>query len=537
MISKLAPFNLDLLILDSANSKLLQPIEVLDIFDGASKNFNSGGLFSTEIFGKYGEEKRNRVFAYINIKVGVFHPIIFKALTDLKGLYGDIMAGTEYAVWDTGLKDFIKSTPMDGKTGYTFFMDHFKDIRFETRPSTRREYNIKVVNKFKDKCMLDQILVMPAGLREYEIDEQGKPSEDEVNTFYRKFISYANLISDASIKVNPASIDQIRYKIQINFNDLYNYVKALLEGKKKLILGKWAARKVFDGTRNVITSMNNDTDTLNSPVTVSYNQTVVGLYQYLKATMPVSSYQIRNYFIHKVFVDNNGLSKLVNKTTLKSEMVDIPADYVDDWMSDEGLEKTITGFSEEDTRHDYVEIGGYYLGLIYKGPDNTFRLMQDIDELPPELDKQYVSPITMFELLYASVHKLSGTYPGFVTRYPITGYGSIYPSFAYLKTTVKTEIRTELDDAWQPTDTIAINWPLYNAPSVNSLSPHVSHIRRLGADFDGDMVSWIMAYTEEAIKEVTAKINSSSYYVDHNGKMNFSASTDNINQVLQNITR
>ena len=129
MEKKLDPFNISLLILSPQNTSLLKEVKVNDIFLGANtKEFHPEGLFSVDIFNKYGSEQRNRTFGYINFKVPVFHPVVYKAITDLKELYGEIMSGTSYAVFNDDEKDFIKTTPLDGQTGYSFFLKHFKDI-------------------------------------------------------------------------------------------------------------------------------------------------------------------------------------------------------------------------------------------------------------------------------------------------------------------------------------------------------------------------------------------------------------------------
>ena len=483
MEKKLDPFNISLLILSPQNTSLLKEVKVNDIFLGANtKEFHPEGLFSVDIFNKYGSEQRNRTFGYINFKVPVFHPVVYKAITDLKELYGEIMSGTSYAVFNDDEKDFIKTTPLDGQTGYSFFLKHFKDINFKITNSSKREYNIKLVEKFKDNCLMSNLIVMPAGLRDFEVDEYGKPSEDEVNTFYRKAISYSSLVTEASLKINPEAIDGVRYNLQSNLVNLYNHIKNLLEGKKKLILGKWASRKVFNGTRNVITSDVATVNELNDITMVDCNQTVVGLFQYLKATLPVSMYQIKNGFIAKALIGPNDPAILVNKKTLKSERVEINSDYFDDWMSDEGLEKTINYFGEEDLRHEPLTIANHYVGLIYKGLDKTYKVFQDIDNLPDGYDKSLVTPLTFCELLYLSIYKQSHTYPAYFTRYPITGNGSIYPTYPYLKTTIRSEVRTELDDSWNKTTDIAIQFPITNEMFVNSMSPHKIHLSKLGAD-------------------------------------------------------
>ena len=54
--------------------------------------------------------------------------------------------------------------------------------------------------------------------------------------------------------------------------------------------------------------------------------------------------------------------------------------------------------------------------------------------------------------------------------------------------------------------------------------------------FDGDTCSLIVTYSEEAIAEVSKKLDSKSFYVNTSGKISFSMATDTIGHLLQNIT-
>ena len=481
------PFNISLLELTDDKLKNIRPVTVLDAFEGASTNFHPNGLFSTEIFGKVGQERRLRAFSYINIKLEILHPVVFRILTDMKTLYLEIMNGKAYATWNDEIKDFEKSNPMDGSTGYNFFYTHYKDIVFEQRPSTKRQQGIALLSKYKNKSSLSKIVVLPAGMRDMEIQGDGRFSEDEINVLYKELIALSNNVSMDAIKNNVEILDNTRFKMQATFNQIYDLLENMIQGKKKLMMGKWASRKVFNGTRNVITSIPINNKELNNENNISINNVVCGLYQFLKAALPISLFNLRSGFLSKVFVGPNSPVFLVNKNTLKRETLQLRAEYYDNWMTDEGLEKIISLFQEEGIRHKPLEINGYYLGLIYKSPEGTFKIFQDIDELPTGLNKKDVYPLTFCELLYISVYKVANTLPGFVTRYPITGTGSIYPSMIYLKTTVVSEKRRELDDDWHPIEgQMAIEFPKPNTSFVNSLSPHSSHLQKLGADFDGD---------------------------------------------------
>ena len=542
---KSLPFNVELLILTNEDVRNVRPVKVLDIYDGSSKNLHPDGLFSTEIFGKYGEEKRNRLFSYINLNMGVFHPIIYKALIDLKSLYEGILSKKVYAVWNDEIKDFEESNIVNGNTGFNFFLSHFKDIKFDGRGSTEREFNIKLVERYKDNCILDKLVVIPAGLRDYTIDEATKkPSQDEINLMYVKALSIASIAENVNKNLNIEFLDTPRYNIQLTVMEIYEYIKSLMEGKNKLITGKWVSRKIFHSTRNVATSYISESTKLFGDKSVSSTQSVVGMYQLLRDILPLAVNKIRTGFLSEVFIGPNSPAMLVNKKTMKKEMVSIDSSYYDKWMTYEGIESLIALYGQENIRHNPLEIEDKYIGLIYLGESNyknegTFKLIHDIDEVPSDLAKNpnsIIRPISFTELLYISIYKEANQIPNVVSRYPVAGYGGIYPSYTYLKTTVKSEIRIELDHDWKPIDIKAVEFPIINKPFYNSISVAQVHVKKLGLDFDGDKQSFICLLTDDARREVSNLLNSRKFYIGVDGKMAFSAATPITNLVLASMT-
>ena len=108
MPKALTPFNLDPLLIKPNELRVMQQVQVPDIFDGSSENFHEGGLFSTTIFGNVGTELRDNSFGYIDIKLTVLHPFMLKVVTQLRGLYKDLIAGKAYAKWDEKEKRVAK---------------------------------------------------------------------------------------------------------------------------------------------------------------------------------------------------------------------------------------------------------------------------------------------------------------------------------------------------------------------------------------------------------------------------------------------
>jgi hypothetical protein len=533
------PFNISILSLTPKKLQGLRPVRVLDIFDGAGNDFHEDGLFSISTFGKVGDERRSQRFAYIDIKVSIFHPVIYRALVSLKRLYGSIISGNEYALWNEDIMDFERSDAFNGKTGFSYFVQYWEKIKFEETASVMREQNILMIEKYKSIALTTKVIVMPAGLRDIEIGADGRVRKDEINDFYHRLLSIANTISEASVRLNPEMINTARYSLQTTFNTLFETIESMVEGKKKLLMGKWASRRIMNGTRNVITAMDTSTAYLGAAGSVGFNNTVIGLYQGLKTIMPVARFHIRNGFLAKVFSSVEQPARLVDKKTLKMVEVKLKTEYFDRFMTDEGVEKVLTSFSEEELRHKAMEIDGYYLGLIYKGPDGTFRLMQDIDELPETRNKADVYPLTFCELLYLSCYKVLGKFPLFVTRYPVTGVGSIYPSKMHVKTTIKSQQRRELGETWEPMDDehVAYEFPITGGSFVNSLVPHSAKLARLGADFDGDTASGNVTYSDEAIAEVDEYLKKRKAYIGTDGRFTSSVNVSTVQLVLHNLTR
>jgi hypothetical protein len=531
------PFNIELLQLSQKNTSTMRPVKSLDVFVSSTKNFHPDGLYSTETFGIMGSDARFTRFGYIDLKINIIHPTIYNALVQLKALYSDIISSREFAVWDELSKDFIKSNALEGQTGYEFFINHFHEIIFSPRPSVQREQNILLIAKYKEKALLDKVLVLPAAFRDIEIDDFGRESSDEINSLYYKLVAISNTINPATVKVSPEAYNSQRNSLQNTFNEIYQSLSSIIEGKKNLLMGKWASRKVFNGTRNVITSMDTSSSHLGVSSNIGFNDTAVGLYQCMKAMLPITKYQLKNGFLSKVFIGVASPSLLTNKDTLMSERVNLKAEIFNQWMTNEGLDNLITNFKEPSIRDEPVKINGYYLGLMYKGPDGTFKLIHGIDELPEGRNKEDCKPITYGQLFYCSIYHVANNYPGYVTRYPVTGSGSIYVSKVFLKSTIKSETRKELGDDWSllGEDKIAYQFPT-DSDYFNSLSPNPSRLMNLGADFDGDTASFNIAYSDEAMDEAKKFFNSKIGYVASDGKFLSNVETDTIRYVLHNLT-
>lgn len=496
-------FNIYLLNVNKAMVNALRPTTVLDTFQGMSKDFHPDGLYSTLTFGSLGSARRATQFSYIDLGTEIISPAIAFALFDLKELYKDIMKGTRYAVWDPATCDFEPAQPADpgASTGYTFFVSKLKELKPKPNKSVSRQQAIDVFNKYRDIALSRYVLVLPAGLRDIEVkDDNKREQEHEINPLYRKLLATSRVIPE-NTRANTQALDATKWTLQNTFNEIYNLIFDILDGKKGFIRGKWASRRVVNGTRNVLSSMRASSPVLGRDDQVSPFDTSIGMFQYLKGLLPVMQHAIRTKYLAQC-AGPAGSLYLIDRKTLKRKLVEVqPKDYVR-YTTDEGVAKIIESFREDELRHEIMQIQGHYLGLIYND-GKTFKIFFDIDDLPAHLDKKYVKPVTLAELLYSSIYHTSGKYYGILTRYPVAGAGSSYVTAAKLTTTARTKYMRELGDDWlASTGPAATDFPIREcAEFFSTMSPHPVRLAGLAADFDGDTGSFEFLYSNEALKE------------------------------------
>lgn len=482
------PFNIRILKAHRDQLRGLKEIKTLDIFDKpGSSNFHPEGLFSTDIFGQVGTENRDTAFAYIDIKVSVLHPLVWVLLKRVRGLYHDILTGKAYATFDDKTKDFEKSDELEGETGYEFFMSHWEELVIPMGESPIRKQRIEMMRDYRDESVIDKILVMPAGLRDIEVDTVGRTREGEINEHYRRLISIANTIPETNAGGNSV-FDKARLSLQNSFNDIYEMIEGLVSGKRGFFLGKWGSRNIINGTRNVISAMDPNISHLDHVGLPGSNDTIAGLWQVSRAALPMFVAGLKNGILNEIFGTSEGSVPLIDTKTLKSEMVEVSPSDFDKWNTLEGLEKVISELSIIDQRDKPIIISDRYLALIYK-PKNkkVFKVFTDIDTMPEWVDKKDVHPITYFELIYLSMYSEVNELAALPTRYPVEGEGSIYPSKIYLMTTVRSERRQELGFDWTPLEGdehLAKVFPILDGKQsyVDTTVVHPSRLAGMGGD-------------------------------------------------------
>lgn len=537
------PFNFSILELTPQKLRFLPRIRSLSIRDPSTGNFHDEGFYSYSIFGAAGSAERDQRFAYIDCKVPIFHPVIFDRLVRLKRLYGDIVQGKAFAIWDDEKKDFFASDALSGQTGFAFFASHVAEIKFTRTSSAQRDLRIAVVESNMYKALTSQLLVMPAGLREIEIKEGGFESEQEITQLYRKFLAISNTVPEGLKDYNDSVYDSQRWSLQRTFNDIFALLLDMFDGKHGFYQGKWGSRRIWNGTRNVISALDPTTKVLGAPNQPSCTDVQMGLYQTAKAVLPIAQHALRTGFLHEVFGKDIMQVQLTDPQTLELETVDLDPDTVDDYTTWDGIERLLNVLSNTGVRNEPVMVAGRYLGLAYVN-DTEFRFCRAMSEIPEEMLKRPgvdVHPITYTELVYISGYHLWNKQCAMVTRYPVSGMQSVIPLGITVRTTVNARPRVELQHDWTPwegDDHVAWEYPDWNkkATFVETTIVHPMWLKGLGGDFDGDTVSVNAVYSMEAINDVKQGQKTRSFWVNGKNKFNVDGGYDTVAFMLRNLT-
>ena len=527
-------FNLDLLILNKQNSRGLLPVTNLNIFESSTKNFDPSGLFSTEIFGAVGSDARNTTFGYIELNTTVLHPLVFQHLVGLKALYGHIMAGKKYAKFNRNTGDFELATMDTGETGYVFFIKHIPLLKLDADDSDQRATRIAMIEKYGGSdSMLSRWLVLPAGYRDYYVDDNGVPKEDEVNDLYRKLMNTQNVLGN--IKTTPSSehtIDNIRYRVQQMVLDIYEQFRnVIFDGKHKRFLNSFVKRAVAYSTRNVITPSLSYVTNIYDDSGPTMDDTILGLFQFIKAITPITMNKLSTVFISRIFSEDTDSALLVNPDTLRSEVVSVSNFEKNKWLTMEGLEKIIDKMRRTEVRSEPVMVSGKYLLLVHDYR-NTITPIWNTDNMDESLDKAYLRPITYYEMLYLAISHIDKPVPGIATRYPVIVQGSTYPSFTYVQTTENPRKITYVSDGRSMK---LIEYPNYNEHYVDGMSVSSQHLGPLGGDFDGDKVSYTAFFKEGSVKEISKILNDKRFYLNTSGRLTYPPLTDTLEYVVSSM--
>ena len=141
-----ALFNINPMVIDDQHAFMMGEVTSLAIFESNSQVFDEHGLFSTTIFGPVGSTLRLEKPGYIDLKIPILHPLVYKHLISLNANFDKILSGKMKARFDPDTATFIEDS--SGGTGYEFFMQYIQYVDFKENASRERRDKIALVRGY-----------------------------------------------------------------------------------------------------------------------------------------------------------------------------------------------------------------------------------------------------------------------------------------------------------------------------------------------------------------------------------------------------
>lgn len=509
-------FNIDL-ITDKDIKQLPKDREIDDnrIFEVGGKNFTDRGLFSTEVFGVPGTKERRTTLGKILLNTNILHPYIWELVLKESAMYRRIIDSKEYGKVVKGSIVPAEENDKDAFTGYNRFIKEFVKLKFKpNRDSISHKYRMKEFAKNTEDYIISSITVSPAGIRDYTIDDNGKPSEDEVNEYYRKVINMANLFK--GIK-NTLLMDKVNTTLQLNVAEIHKYYLDMLDGKKGLLQGTLSSRNVMMSSRNVLGSFTGNIDNVLEEPRYTSNTVEIGVYQYSMAILPITKYYLRLEIMTRIFSEFTATAKVIDGNTVK--LIDIDTRERERFLDSDNLTRTVNALINVDKMYEVPKLtdvktnNTYPLAYLYEDKDKVKLIVGD-DILKLE-NTDNLRPARWLDIIYLVLAPTFNKYNATTTRYPVTNSRNINISTIKVTATLKSVDKVYIDSMGNEYN---IEW-LTDTNLFMGMGVNTTKYALLGADKDGDTMSAIPVLTPEGNKNANDILNSRSYYVDDKGRL------------------
>ncbi len=298
------------------------------------------GLFSEEIFGRIGSPQRRAKFGYIDLKLSVIHPEIWDVVIGINPIFNKIIAEKNTYILDPDGNLIEDPT---GETGMNFFITNFDKFNLKKLGKNRKEY-VNFITKNKDLVFIDNILVLPAGVRDIQYSKTtGKTRvvSAEINDLYGELISNTKTIPENITMLPDEIISSMITAIQRKVIEINEWIRKRLKGKAGLIR-HGMLRKFVDYSGRLIIA--GDPSLKLGFIGVPW-QVCLKLYEpfveykLLKSSFNIQVLELIRDFMKKPDVDSNEIKKFLTKINdqpdavpklLKDELIRIAEEIVKD---------------------------------------------------------------------------------------------------------------------------------------------------------------------------------------------------------------
>lgn len=397
------------------------------------------GLLSNEIFGITKDDRANK-FAYIDLGDYFLNPLIYKKWSRMDSKVKYIIYGLRrYKIDSKG--QFIEDE--NGETGIRFLKDNIDKIKILQSDSRKRDVDIDLIMRNKDKIFINRMIVIPAYYRDINTSGDKHVGVGDLNKLYSQLLIFSKSIKetqDYGIEIS----DTIRARLQETLVNIYNwFINGSVNGetvgtglsKKEGIIKRAVMAKTTDLASRLIISAPEIRVERYTDLKVNLDYTAVPLASLCTNLLPFIIFHMRR-ILEKELPD--GKFAIKNKKgeleyiTLKDPRIE---------FSDERLKKEINrfirGFSNrfipilipnEEGKKVYLKFKGYKRPIEDAIQNNTVGDSNIVDRY-----------ITWCDLIYQSAVEAARGKHILATRYPMNDHFGQFPTKITVLSTKDTE--------------------------------------------------------------------------------------------------
>lgn len=511
---------IDLITDDVIDANQLEPVTSPIFFEKGSIP-DANGLFSELIFGTT-QLQRKTILAYLPIGHKVFHPYVYEVLLRIYRNIDKIARGI--GCWEIVDGNFVEIKEDDeryneNQTGMDWLVENFDKIDFKKGNSYMRNERVDFINfTKKDKqVFITKYPVIPVFYRDVD-SSSGKNKVPEINDLYANVIRYANSLSKETINyVN----NEILYKIQITLVEIRKMGQRLVEKKggffKQGVLGK----NPDYGARSVISVPLMNHASKPSDMQIDILHAGVPIAQCCALGFPIVSRWISEFFRKEFESKGSNYPVMTDDGKGGTKIEYKPLDDPLEFYNQNYIKKKIDAYANTySVRFEPIEVpvkdnSGKKYYLTCKG------LIEPAEATNPLNSSISNRPFTWTDLLYIACYESLQDKHIYVTRYPLTDYFGTFPNKIVPLSTIKT-FPVKIGDRVYPNYpvvTMGLDEDTISTIFIDTLSFSNTYLKGLGGDYDGDMVSIRMCFSEEANEEANEILYSLKHYFTIQGKL------------------
>lgn len=494
------------------------------------------GLFSNEIFGMSVTQRKN-TYAYINLVNHYINPKAYIALKAVNRNFEKVVYGTD--TFKVNTEGELIQDP-NGDTGIEWLYSVWNKLKFKKTYSNIRSERVDVLttNK-KDVIFTTTLLVMPAFYRDVNLQNtSGRTKVPEINDKYNGIIRNVRMIQAGN------NFDFMIYSLQGKTQDLileiYNMLKVKIEKKQGYIRKSLMAKSVDYGLRVVITNTAYHAQDVYHQY-INTERSGVPLSYCLSMFTPFIIWWVRNYFKTRLEDVANQFPVIDRKTGDRNyvRLKDPALMYTEDniqkqinrWINDTGsrFDKIELEVDPDDAKKYKIDRPVNLTFVGYPQSDTSSTMNRTEDGIQ--------RPLTWTDVFYmAAVDVTEGKHIK-ITRYPMLDYlGTMFTKIFVMSTrhTMPMIVNDQLYPTYPVVDVNATG----NLDSyfIDSLKICPVYLGGLDGDFDGDQVSAIGIYSDEANEEAERKMYQKQNAITIDGKIIRGLGNEAI-QTLYTLTR